>query len=386
MPTGSVGGGGGSGGGSSGGNSGGGDEPLLDVAIWIDPQMLRREPAFLRHLVVALKSDGHQVRFISPADVDLSPLPTLGSPVLTYHWHRWESLPPLRRLRLARVIDTLRLDPPDVLLIWGSADPLGPQIVLQATNLPAILWCWDAPELFTPLGAGAVPQIKQVIVSAQPLLERLPAACRAPVTLVHPGVYADEAIACYDVPGQVPCLVSLDPLADMPAFESLMKACRHLTDDGLDFMLFTYDRGAQEHPIWQLAQKLDLLDRVSFVPFHVDAEPLLLHGDLYLHVLPSSRVQYRTLEAMARGLAVVTRPNHGVDFLVDGQTCRLVNEPTAEGWRVVLQELILDRSKAAGIARRGQHLVRERHAMTAIMTQFTSLCRQAAGTPLKLAT
>ncbi|MEI8195130.1 MAG: glycosyltransferase, partial [Phycisphaerae bacterium] len=362
------------------------DERLLDVAIWIDPQMLRREPAFLRHLVVALKSDGHQVRFISPSEVDLSPLPTLGSPVLTYHWHRWEQLPPLRRLRLSRVIDALRQEPPDVLLIWGSADPLGPQIVLQATNLPAILWCWDAPELFTPLGGGAVPQIKQVIVSAQPLLERLPPACRVPVTLVHPGVYADESIACYDVPGQVPCLVSLDPLADMSAFESLMKACRHLTDDGLEFMLFTYDRGAQEHPIWQLAQKLDLLDRVSFVPFHVDAEPLLLHGDLYLHVLPSSRVQYRTLEAMARGLAVVTRPNHGADFLLDGQTCRLVNEPTAEGWRVVLQELILDRSKAAGIARRGQQLVRDRHAMTATMSQFTSLCRQAAGTPIKLAT
>jgi glycosyltransferase involved in cell wall biosynthesis len=362
---------------------GGADFPLLDVAIWLDPQMLQREAAFLRHLVVALKSDGHNVRFISPADLDLSALPVLGSSLETYAWHRWEQLAPLRRLRLARIIETLREDPPDLLLVWGSAEPLGPQIVLSATNLPALLWCWDASELFTPL--ADIPQVRQIVLSAEPLRERLPTNCRVPVNVIHPGVYTDDAVACYDVPGQVPCIVSLDPLADIAAFQNLIKACRYLTDDGLDFMLFTYDQGAQEHPIWQLAQKIDILDRIGFVPFQQDAEPLLLHGDLYLHVLPTSRVQYRTLEAMGRGLAIVTRPNHAADFLVDGQTCRIVAEPTAENWRVVLQELILDRAKAAGIARRGQQYVREHHAMSESIGQFITLCRRAAGTPLRLA-
>lgn len=363
------------------GNEGGGG--LLDVAIWIDPLMLKRESAFLRHLVVALKSEGHNVRFISPSNVDLTLVPTLGSTIETFVWNRFEQiLPPIRRMRLANIIENLRRDPPDVLLLWGTTDPVGASIVIPALNIPTLLWCWDASELFTPL--LSLPQIRQVIVSAQTLRERLPDNCKVPVTVVHPGVYADESVACYDVPGQVPCLVSLDPLADMAAFEGLMKACRLLTDDGLEFMLFAYDRGAQEHPIWQLAQKLDLLDRVGFVPFQVDAEPLLLHGDLYLHVLPSSRVQYCTLEAMARGLTVVTRPNHAADFLVDGQTCRMVKEPTAEGWRQILQELILDRAKAAGIARRGQQHVREKHLMTDTVTQFTSLCHHAAGTPIKL--
>ena len=62
-------------------------------------------------------------------------------------------------------------------------------------------------------------------------------------------------------------------------------------------MLFAYDTGSAEHPIWMMAEKLGLLERMSFVPFQQDAEPLLLDGDLYIHIVPTTRVQYRTLEA-----------------------------------------------------------------------------------------
>ncbi len=142
---------------------------------------------------------------------------------------------------------------------------------------------------------------------------------------------------------------------------------------------FAFDTGKQEYPIWQLAEQLKLLDRVSFVPFQQEAEPLLLHGDLYIHVLSTTRVQYRTLEAMGRGLAVVTRPNHGSDYLIDGQTCRLVETQTPEAWRNVLLDMIRDRPKTAAIARRGQQHIHAQHSMARMLEQFGSICRQSAG-------
>ncbi len=105
-----------------------------------------------------------------------------------------------------------------------------------------------------------------------------------------------------------------------------------LADEGIDFWLFAYDTGTQEHPIWQLAEQLKLLDCIGFVPFHHEAEPLLLQGDLYLHVLPSTRVQYRTLEAMGRGLTVIAPPNPAADYLLDQQTGRIMIHATPEGW------------------------------------------------------
>jgi len=197
-------------------------------------------------------------------------------------------------------------------------------------------------------------------------------------------VYCDDLLACYDVPGQLPCLVSLDPLSDRKPYEALLRSCRMMADASQDYLLFAYDTGREEYPIWQLADKLGVLDRVSFVPFQQDAEPLMLHGDLYIHILPVGRVQYRTLEAMGRGLAVVTCPNHGADYLNDGQTCCVVESQTAEAWRDALLDMTRDRSKATAIARRGQQYVRENHSMGRTIEQFCSICRQAAGVAIPL--
>lgn len=357
----------------------------MDVAFWLDGPMLASEGTFVRHLVMGLKSEGQNVTFIAPHALDLSDLPTLGTRVLTYRWNRWEKLPVLQKLRLNAVARELNDSPADVLVAWGSADGSALQVMSQIVpGLPLVLWCWEAGEIT----ATAMPlkNLRHYVVSSDVLANRALEAAEAPVTVVHPGVYCEEMRACFDVAGQMPCLVSLDPLSDRASYEALLRACRMIVDAGEEFLLFAYNAGAEDSAIWQLAQELKLLDRVSFVPFQQDAEPLLLHGDLYIHILPSTRVQYRTLEAMGRGLAIVTCPNHGADYLVDGQTCRIVGPQTPEAWRDVLLELLRDRSRAIAIARRAQQFVAERHGMARTLEQFGSICRQASGLAIPLGT
>jgi glycosyltransferase involved in cell wall biosynthesis len=360
------------------------DPANLDIALWVDAAMLSREAVFVRHLVMGLKSEGHKVTFIAPHGLDLSTLPVLGSRVLTYRTSRLDRISVLKRLRLNAVIAALDADPPDLLLAWGCADHAPLHLLTQALPaLPLIVWCWDAAELFSPL--MKLRNLRHIIASSDAIASRIPENAQMPATVVHPGVYCDDTLACFDVDGQLPCLVSLDPLANRPAYESLLRACRQLADASEEFLLFAYDTGKEEYAIWQLAEELKLLDRLSFVPFQQDAEPLLLHGDLYIHVLPSTRVQYRTLEAMGRGLAVVTSPNPGADYLLDTHTCRIIESTnTPDPWRAALHDLMADRPKTAAIARRGQQHIRDHHSMGRMLEQLTSISRQAAGISLPL--
>ena len=355
----------------------------MDIAIWVEPTMLAAEAAFVRHLVMGLNSEGQSVTFIAPQGLSLSELPTLGSRVLTYRWNRWEKLPVLQKLRLNALARELNDAAPDVLLAWGSADPTALSVLSQVVpGIPVILWCWDASELFST--SARLKAVRHIIASSQAIADRAPETFGLPVTVVHPGVYCEETTACFDVDGQMPCLVSLDPLSNRTTYEALLRACKMIAERGHEFLLFAYDQGSAEYPIWLMAEKLGLLDRMSFVPFQQEAEPLLLHGDLYIHIIPTARVQYRSLEAMGRGLAIVTCANHGADYLIDGQTCRIVGPQTAEAWRDALLELILDRPKAATIARRAQQFVRERHSIERTLEQFGSICRQVAGMSLPL--
>lgn len=358
-------------------------QQVMDIAFWIEPTMLASEAAFLRHLVTGLRAEGQQVTFIAPTGVNLADLPTLGSRLLTYRWSRWEKLPVLQKLRLNSVARELNDVPPDVIVAWGSADPTALAVALQvAPGIPLVLWCWDSAELFSPI--REFKSLRHIIASSQSIAQRAPETYTTPITVIHPGVYCEESTACFDVDGQLACLVSLDPLSHRATYEAFLRACRALADGGTDFLLFAYDQGPAEHPIWLFAEKLGLLERMSFVPFQQDAEPLLLHGDLYIHIAPSSRVQYRSLEAMGRGLAVVTCANPGADYLIDEQTCRVVGPQTPEAWRDALAELIHERGRAVAIARRGQQYVRERHTMGRMLEQFGSVCRQAAGVAIPL--
>jgi len=351
----------------------------MEIAFWIEPGMLAGEGAFVRHLVMGLKAEGQEITFITPQGMSLSELPVLGSRVLTYRWNRWERLPVLQKLRLNTLARQLNDNAPDILVAWGSADG-GAAGVLSVLSqmvpaLPIVLWCWDASELFTPL--ARMPAVRHIVASSQMIADRVtqtkveptaaktggnggadPAAApargrqgMAPVTVVHPGVYAEETVACFDVEGQMPCLVSLDPLSSRVAYEALLRACRRLVERGHEFLLFAYDKGSAEYPIWRMAEEMQILEQLSFVPFQQEAEPLLLHGDLYIHVLPTSRIQYRCLEAMGRGLAVVTCPNHSADHLVDGQTCRVVGPQTPEAWCSALEEML------ARLPNRAEYLV-----------------------------
>ena len=92
----------------------------LDIAFWIDPAMLAGEAAFVRHLVMGLKSEGQEITFIAPHGTSLAELPVLGSRVLTYRWNPWERLPMLQKLRIGPLARELAARPPDVLIAWGG--------------------------------------------------------------------------------------------------------------------------------------------------------------------------------------------------------------------------------------------------------------------------
>src|SRR5262249_46664809 len=150
-------------------------------------------------------------------------------------------------------------NPPDLLVAWGSCDPVLLSVFAQMVpSVPIILWCWDAAELFAP--GPRIKTVRHIIASSHAIADRSPDHSRLPISVVHPGVYTEDTVACFDVEGYVPCLVSLDPLASRPNYEALIKGCKMIADRGDDFLLFAYDQGPAEYPIWLYAERLGLLE------------------------------------------------------------------------------------------------------------------------------
>ncbi|MEI7767319.1 MAG: glycosyltransferase family 4 protein [Phycisphaerae bacterium] len=358
-------------------------EQPLDLVLWVEPLMLAGEGALIRHLVSGLIADGHHIRYLAPQGCDLSSLPTLNTETLTYTLRPWERFPAALRWRLRDIIETLRDDPPDLLLAWGNADhvPLGQ--LAQMTQLPLMVWVWDAAELFAPL--AALPGVRTVLTASEAIRARTSAHYPVPVEVLRPGVFTVPTPACFDVLGQVPCLVSLDPLASLEAYTAVLEACEVMVRQEREFLLFAYDTGLKEHPIWQLAAKKNLLNHISFVPYQQDAELLMLHGDIYLHALPGTRVLYRSLEAMAHGLAVVGAENHAADHLIEGQTWRRIGQLDGATWANCLTFLLDHRDQALAQARAGQAYIHAHHSMAAMLERFVGLARHAAGMPLRMA-
>ncbi len=352
----------------------------MDVGIWIDPIMLEHEAAFVRHLIMGLKGDGQQVTIIAEAEMDLSALPTLGSRTVTYR-HTLLDRGFMGVRRKSPLAQQLANDPPDVLLAWGAAPPAPLATLQQSVHLPMVIWCWEVPEFSTPL--ARLPTARHIVASSHNLAERA-GNSPLPVTIIPPGVYTDEVWSAHDCPDQPPCLVCLDALSDIKSYGPMLQACARLSEAGHDFLFFAFDTGKDEHAIWKFAEKLKLLDRITFVPYRHNAENLLLNADFYVHVIPDNRFEYRTLEAMARGLTIVSRPNMAADYLLDQQTCRIVPDAGAEAWHQVLLDLLTDRVRAVQLGRRGQQMMRERHGITNMITQVTGICRQSAGIPIPL--
>jgi glycosyltransferase involved in cell wall biosynthesis len=358
------------------------DPSALHIALWLDSRQLPQEAGFIYSLAVAAKAEGCRISVVAPADADLSFLPALGAPVLL----RPASVGPvwLRSIRRPAmgIIDKIRKSGVDVVLQFAPRCAHDPTDARLAQELPVVRWLWDSADI----SGGPSPDRDAgiLITGSQHLLEQCGTG-RLEVELIRPGILGADAVRAFkDHADRPACMVCLDAISDYQAFADLLDACRRLMDDAAHFLLFLCDVGKDAHGVWKLSSELGLLDRVSFIPYRYDIDPLLGQADVYIQLTSASRINYTTLRAMARKIPVVANPGVNDEFCVDGRTCRFFERSRPDMLAAILGEMLAHRAAAREMAGRAAANVQRHYSMSDAVQRLIAVCRQASGIPLAM--
>jgi glycosyltransferase involved in cell wall biosynthesis len=140
--------------------------------------------------------------------------------------------------------------------------------------------------------------------------------------------------------------------------------------------------GNDRQRLIEVATSLGISDRVQFVGAVDSPAEYLRAADIF--VLPSvaEGMSNSLLEAMATALpCVVSGIGGNTDLVADGQTGRLVAEPTAEAWSNTLVELLENPSEARRLGRAARQRIEQEFALAVVVDRYVELYRRMiAGT------
>lgn len=354
----------------------------LHLALWLDSRQLPQEAGFIYSLAVAAKAEGCRISIIAPAGADLSFLPDLGAPILLIpnpSGPLW--LDSIRRPSM-EVINQLKKTLVDVVVQFAPRASHNSLQLRLAQEFPVVRWIWDSSDLRPT--AGQIIDAAQLVVVSQYAKDQYGTE-RSDVSLIHPGVLVHDPIPRQHGATDRPAfMVCLDLISDYQLFADLLDACRRLMDEKADFLLFLCDAGKEAHNAWKLSNDLGLLDRISFIPYRYDIDPLLTQADVYIQLTAASRCNYTTLRAMSRRIPVVANPGVNDEFCIDGQTCRVFNRSRPEMLSSALAEMLAHPGAGREMAQRAATHLQRHYSMSDAVQRLIAVCRQAAGIPLTL--
>jgi len=151
-------------------------------------------------------------------------------------------------------------------------------------------------------------------------------------------------------------LVTVCRLVRRKGLEQLIQLMQRLED--LDCVLLLIGNGPQEATLQELAQRLNVAERVRFLGWVSDEDKFsaLASADVFVSTSQHEGFGLMYLEAMACGLPVVTYDNGGqTDFLQDGETGGLIPVNDLAAFEACLRRLLGDegvRSRIAATNRR----------------------------------
>jgi glycosyltransferase involved in cell wall biosynthesis len=135
--------------------------------------------------------------------------------------------------------------------------------------------------------------------------------------------------------------------------------------------------GSDRHRLIEMAGALGISDRVQFVGAVDNPADYLRAADIF--VLPSvaEGMSNSLLEAMATALpCVVSGIGGNTDLIAEGQTGRLVMEPTAEAWSKTVREMLENPSEALRLGTAARQRIDAEFAHSVVVDRYLELYRR----------
>ncbi len=186
----------------------------------------------------------------------------------------------------------------------------------------------------------------------------------------------DDLEARYSLPDG-PRVLFVGRMARDKKIDVLIRAMHHLGRDHPAHLLLV-GRGDDRRRLENLAEDLELADRVHFLGFvpEADLPCLYRHSDVFAIASDVEVQSIPTLQAVATGLPVVAAKAAALPELVeDGVNGFLVTPEDAEGFAGSLRRLLDDRAMASDFGRAGLAISRE-HAQARTFDAYEALYLQ----------
>ena len=308
---------------------------LLANRAWLDEEL-----SPFKHLLVGLIDEQVRVAQVVPADISPDDLSGFGDHV------PWRESPSewLNTRRLSGMGDTL--GGLGVTLVhalhsglWRAGLALG-----ESMNVPVILSASSRADIAKAQKlAGKLDPSKVALTAAtEPLTQALVDEL-GPDTLVHTipsGVHHhNPATAMLNDRDTLCAIVSGSGVLDKD-YEALLSGIASFVLKHPSSQFFFDGQDRNQHQIWKLASSMGLLPNISLIPRRLGHRDILLRAHVLIHPQALGMSRSLILRAFARGMTVLAKQDDDIDYLIDGETAIVLDNPGPEDWASQFDRLI----------------------------------------------
>jgi len=200
------------------------------------------------------------------------------------------------------------------------------------------------------------------------------------VQCVPPGVHLAEPTSAHD-PDTLCIVASVDGRHD-DATETFLASLRGVAEVMPSVQVFFDVRGRDTHTLWRAIDRLGLSPHCTLTPKRQGQREILLNADALALPQALGQAQPLTLRAMAHALPVIAVDDPALDYLLPGQTARVLQHPTPAQWADALGDLALKPERARDLGRSAREWVGRHRLAATQVDQLLHLYRSITGETL----
>lgn len=188
-------------------------------------------------------------------------------------------------------------------------------------------------------------------------LRNRPLSC--PTRFVQWGVHVPDHVVAWRRDEQPIAIAILSTGRDHAGLVAALEGIAPIAADHEDALFFLDAAALKSHArIWRALERLGLIERVSLIADLEGRRDLILKADCL--VQPEQRLGRRsiTYEAMAAGMALVTRAAEAPPGLTDARTAFLVESPDADSWEGAIRRPLENRALARAVGEEARSFIR----------------------------
>lgn len=352
------------------------------VALIADSPWLDEERSQFQAMVVGLIDEGVRVAQVVPDRLDQAAVSSFGERV-GYRESRFALVQQYNLMRLRDKLDKLGVNLLHAVTTrcWAGTLALARQL-----DVPAVLTASSALDV--ELAERVTRHTKArhaLIATTAPFGEAIKNRTGAStyVQVIPPGVHRDETPPTVQPADHTLCAaITGDGLID-EHYQALLDAMPALVRDHPQTQFFFASRRPDQRTLWRAARRLGILPNINLVPHRPGHHEVLLRADVLLAPQPLGQSYGLTLEAMARGMAIIAAADPWLDYLRADETAWIIDKPDREAWERRLRAVIADPTAATALGERARQWVGRTHVSAEQVDATLKMYRQITGESIK---